>query len=296
MPILWTRGVDHGRPPGHASSCPGGAETDTSGGDDINAHVLRWFLRVFDSRRGWGGLVIALLAGCGALALVAASILALRRVGVGYRVARSLAAAPSVTLGEAISLAAAAQGSYVRTTGRISSDEDFPDESQRPLVFRRQRIERLDPDRRWRIVEEERLAVPFGIEDRASFVAVDLDALGEGLVVIPRESTGTAAELPPDVLAALPEKLDRGTPLRVRVDQLSAVEHATVCGVLVTSPTGPIMTAGAGRPLVLSTLETPAAMRLLAAGHRAEVMAAALLLMGALGLVAITVVAVFAGW
>jgi hypothetical protein len=240
--------------------------------------------------------LIAVLAGCGAVALVLLTALVLRRVGAGYRVARSLAAAPSATLGEVAALATDGRPHYVRTTGRVSSDEDFPDENQRPLVFRRQRIERPDPGRDWHVIHEERLAVPFGIEDRATFVAVDVDALGEGLVVIPRESTGTAAELPAQLLATLPERLDPRTPIRVRVDQVSAVEHATVCGVPAIGPAGPTLTAGTGRPLVLSTLEPPAAMRLLAAGRRTEVLTATLLLVGALGLVAVAIAAVLTGW
>ena len=82
------------------------------------------------------------LAIAGLVALAMAALL-LRRTGSAYRVARVLAAAPDVPLSELV--AAIAPGSptrYVRTHGRISSDEEFPDEANRPLVFRRRRLER----------------------------------------------------------------------------------------------------------------------------------------------------------
>ena len=91
----------------------------------------------------------------------------------------------------------------MRTHGRISSDEEFPDEAQRPLVYRRQRLERGDGRGGWHVLDEQRLAVPFGLEERGAFLAVDVDALGDGLIVIPREATGTAAELAADVVAGL---------------------------------------------------------------------------------------------
>lgn len=238
---------------------------------------------------------VAVLAG---IACLLAAVLLLRRVGSGYRIARILAAAPAVTLAEVVEIASAgaAERSYVRTTGRISSDEEFPDEHQRPLVFRRQRVERRKAGRgSWQVLSENRLAVPFGIEDRSTLIAVDVDALGEGLVVIPREATGAYSELPADFRPADSESVDPATAVRVRIDQVSAVEHATVCGVPSAGPDGPMLTAGLDRPLVLSTLEQPAAMRLLAGRSRTSVQAAALALVAGLGFAAIGVVALLVG-
>ena len=232
------------------------------------------------------------------VAMLAVGALLLRRTGSAYRVARLLAVAPQVELGEIAALADAGPDRrwYVRTHGRISSDEDFPDELNRPLVFRRRRLERADGRGAWHVLDEERLAVPFGIEDRQSFVAVDVDALGDGLVVVPRESAGTAAELPPEITDPLPERLDPTTPVRLRIDQVSAVEHATVCGVPDHGPDGgPRLTAGLGRPLILSVVEPDAAMRLLAAGRRGTVLLAGACLVCGLGLVALALVALLLG-
>jgi hypothetical protein len=56
--------------------------------------------------------------------------------------------------------------------------------------------------------------------------------------------------------------------VRVRIEQVSAVEQASVLGTPVLEPDGrPAMAAGSGRPLVLTTLEMPEAMRVLARGN-----------------------------
>jgi len=84
--------------------------------------------------------------------------------------------------------------------------------------------------------------------------------------------------------------------VRLRIDQLSAVEHATVAGVVARSPGGtPHITAGMGRPLILSSVEPDAAMRLLASGRRGSVLAAAALLVIGFGLFAAAVVALLLG-
>ncbi|MDQ3491801.1 MAG: hypothetical protein M3452_00890, partial [Chloroflexota bacterium] len=184
---------------------------------------------------------------------------------------------------------------YLRTSGRVSSEEEFPDENERPLVFRRQRIERR-AGRGWQVLDEERLAVPFGIEDRREFVAVDADALGEGLVVMPRESLGSVSELPDDLRARLATGVDAATSIRLRLDQVSAVEHATVVGMPRNGPDGPMLTAGLGRPLILSTLDSSAAMRLLAGDSRRLVILATVALIAGLGALALALVAVLAGW
>lgn len=239
--------------------------------------------------------MIALVAAIVAAACLLAAALLLRSLGSGYRIARLLASAPEASLAEIRQVAAAGEQRYLRTSGRVSSEEEFPDENQRPLVFRRQRIERR-AGRGWQILDEDRLAVPFGIEDRREFVAVDADALGEGLVVIPRESRGSVAELPDDLRARLDSNVDDATPIRLRLDQVSAVEHATVVGMPRTGPDGPMLTAGLGRPLILSTLDSSAAMRLLAGDSRRLVVLASAALMVGLGALALALVAVLAGW
>jgi len=242
------------------------------------------------SREGSFGSFVVLammplvLVAVGAAALIG-GVLLLRRAGTAWRVGRLLSAAPVATLDDAIALARGGDQRYVRVHGRIASNEEFPDENDRPLVYRRQRLQVQD-GRTWNDLSDDRLAVPFGIEDRQSFLGIDVDALGEGLIVVPRVATGTAGELPPGTpsgaVAPPPDAL-----IRLRIDQVSAVEHASAAGVPTLGISGePLLTSGAGRPLILTTLEPAAAMRVLASGQRGRMVLAAALLVAGLGLLA----------
>ena len=224
--------------------------------------------------------MIAVVLAIGASAAFVLSVVLLRRSGTGWRVGRLLAAAPRRTLTEAVAMAERGDGAYVRIEGRVASDEEFPDEHDNPLVFRRRRIQRGD-GRSWQTIGDERDAVPFWLEERGVRVGIDVDAIGDGLVVVPRLAEGHASELDAQVAPEL-ASLPADTPLRLRIEQVSAVEHAWACGVVETTPDGSVrMTAGLGRPLVLTPLEPAAAMRVLASESRSSVLVATALMVTA---------------
>jgi len=223
------------------------------------------------------------------LALVITGGLLLRSVR-GYRVARILRSAPEVSIAEALRLATDGAARYVRVHGRITSEEEFPDEQDRPLVFRSRTLE-VAVGGRWRVVEQERTGVTFGVRERGDEIAVDGEALGEGLVVVPRESTGSAREIP----GRLPAGVPPDALVRHRIEQVSAVEHAVVAGVPVRRDSAVMLTAGLRRPLILSTLEIPDAMRLLSGGQRRTAVVAAALLAAGIGLVVIAALAWLVG-
>ena len=207
------------------------------------------------------------------------ALVLLRSLGPRFRLGRLLSAAQEVSLEEARELASGAPV-YVRVMGRISSTEEFPDDNDRPLVFRRTRLEvQVAPDR-WRTVLDEREAVPFGVESRSAFVAIDQDALGDGLVAIPRIASGRVSELHGDQAAAAAGAAP-DSPVRLTIEQLSAVEHVSACGTPEMRNGEPVLTAGLGRPLIVTALDQPAAMRLLASGARRRVAAAAVLIAAA---------------
>lgn len=222
---------------------------------------------------------VPLLLALAGLSAFAAAALILRRLGRGYRVARMLSAAPEVSIAEARALADRPPR-FVRVRGRVESDEEFPDENDRPLVFKRERLEVRRSGRAWEILQEDRVAVPFGVEERSAFIGVDADAIAAGLVVMPREAAGRAAE----VAGRIPADVPADAEVRLRVEQISAVEQASVAGVPRPGPDGqPWLTAGTGRPLIVTTMEIPAAMRLLAEGRQGHVVAAtACLVVGSL--------------
>jgi hypothetical protein len=196
----------------------------------------------------------------GLLAL-AAGVLVLRTYGVNYRVGRLLGSTPAVSVAEARALATG-RSRYVAIEGRIGSDTDFEDAAHRPLVFRRTRLQvrRLGA---WTDLDDRRERVPFEIRDGLDSIAVDDASLAVGLVVVIRESEGTAA----DIADRVPDGTPLDAPARLRIEQVSSVEHAIVVGVPMLDPAGtPTISAGLGRPLILTTLERPEAMRILARG------------------------------
>ena len=224
-----------------------------------------------------------LLAAAGLVALGLGGAV-LRTFGSRFRVGRLLATTPRVTIAEAIEMAGSGRRRYVRVEGRIDAEDEFEDVDHRPLVFRRTRLESR-AGRGWHQFVDHRQAVDFEIREGLDAIAIDHAALDTGLVVVPRESTGTAGDLPDHV----PPDLAADTPVRATIHQLSSVEHAIVLGVPRLTDRPPAdppgspapselhatMTAGLGRPLVLTVLEPGEAMRVLAANDRGRTRAAA---------------------
>jgi len=226
----------------------------------------------------------AILAVAG-VAVLAVAMLLLRTLGPRFRLGRLLSAAPEVSIAEALELAAG-PAVYVRVSGRVSSDEEFPDEHDRPLVFRRTRVEVAEARDKWRALVDEREAVPFGVESRSAYLAIDETVLGDGLVAIPRQASGRVSDLTAD-LAAAAANLDPSTPVRLTIEQLSAVEHISACGRAEMRDGWPVLTAGLGRPLIVTGLDRASAMRVLARGARQRVAVAAVLVLIGASLVAL---------
>ncbi len=255
MPAAWTRsGADVPPPPGCE---PAGARI--------------------------AGVTPLILLVPGALALLA-GVAILRSFGPGFRIGRLLASTPVLPLPEVLRLADGPER-YVGVRGRIDAEEPFEDDAHRPLVLQRVRLA-LRETQGWRTVDEQRRAVPFEIREGLDGLAIDGDALDAGLVVMPRESIGRADDVP--------ERLPAGTPpdraARLRVEYVSAVDHAIAIGVPRRATDGSVrLGPGRGRPLILSTLEPDEAMRILAGGDGRRSLAAAIALGGGLALVTLGV-------
>jgi hypothetical protein len=224
----------------------------------------------------------------------------LRSSGTSWRLGRLLAAAPGRSLEEAIAAGTDGEETYVRLHGRIDSDEEFPGDDGKPLVFRRrrlqQRVERWPGREAWRTFDDERLAVPFSLREQGVSVAVDVGALGDGLVVVPRLSTGVAGELTATLTGQPLPALAEGAPVRLRVEQVSTTDHGTACGVVRRTEAGAtILGPGLGRPLILTTLDMDEAMRILGAGQRDRLLAATGLILAMPFVVMIGLVAVVLG-
>jgi hypothetical protein len=223
------------------------------------------------------------------LVALAAGAVVLRSFGPRYRIGRLLATAPRVTVAEAIQLADAAPH-YVAVAGRIDAEAPFEDDAHRPLVYRRTRLEQRTGSG-WTAFEDHREAVAFLVREGMDEIGIDTDALDSGLIVVRREAVGTAADVH-DRAGDLP----RDTLVRLRIEQVSAVEHAIAVGVPRRNTDGEVrMTEGLGRPLIITTLERSEAMRILAEGRTARPLAAAICLAAGLGLVSIGFAAAIIG-
>ena len=223
--------------------------------------------------------LVPLIAGVVALAL---GVAVLRSYGPNYRIGRLLASTPTVSVAEARELAGG-RPRYVSVNGRIDSETDFEDAAHRPLVFRRTRLQ-LRRGKAWADLDDRRERVPFEVREGLDAIAVDDSALDLGLVVIVRESDGTAA----DIADRLPDGVPLDAPARLRIEQISSVEHAIVVGVPALDAQGsPTISSGLGRPLVLTTLERGEAMRILAHGESGRPMVALAALVGGLALIVV---------
>lgn len=231
--------------------------------------------------------LLLVLAG---LAALVGAMAVLRSFGPGYRVGRLLAATPRVTIRQAIAIADAGRARFVRVAGRIDSDAEFEDADHRPLVVRRTTLaSRAGGGREpWVPFDSTLEVVPFVVREGLDEVAVDGNDLGDGLVVVPRESVGRVADLGDRA----PAELAPEVPARLRVEHVSSVEHATLAGVPVREADGVVrIRPGLGRPLILTTLGDAEAMRVLTGGDVVRPRLAAGLILAAALLVAFGAVA-----
>jgi hypothetical protein len=274
-------GLDPGGQVAYGLVSPEGPN-DTNGRDRLKAHVSGRFLRALSCPTRIIAAVSPLAPLIAGLIGFAAGVLVLRSYGPNYRVGRLLASTPAVSIAEARALAAS-RPRYVAVRGRIDSETDFEDAAHRPLVLRRTRLQ-VRQGGSWKDLDDRRERVPFEVRDGLDAIAVDDAALDYGLVVVVREADGTAADLADSVPTGTP--LD--SPARLRIEQISSVEQAIVVGVPRLGDQGvPTISAGLGRPLILTTLERPEAMRILANGDSRRPMVAVASLIGGLGLLAI---------
>src|SRR5688500_4873065 len=210
------------------------------------------------------GVAPLVLATAGLVALVVAAGV-LRSFGPRYRVGRLLAAAPRVSVADAVRLAESDEARYVRVDGRIDSDAEFEDADHRPLVVRRTslRWRRAGGRGPWTTFESATQAVPFVVREGLDEIGVEGGELAEGLIVVPRTSHGRVSDLG----ERAPEGVAADAAATLAVEQVSSVEHATVIGVPRRAADGRVVIgAGLGRPLILTTLERDEARRVLTGG------------------------------
>jgi hypothetical protein len=229
-------------------------------------------------------------------ALMTLGLLLSRRADRRTRAGQLLAGLSPITPTEALRLAALRGESspYLAIKGSIDAPEIFEDEHHRPLVFRRERVSIAD-DGGWRVIDTGERSLPFVISDPSSAIRISTADLADGLVVVERRWEGSVAELhaagreyQSAETAALVTAIAASDPTRgarVGREQISNLDRATAAGQLIDGE----LRAGAGRPLVVTTLERAEALRLLGGEGRGRLasstLALALLALGLLLLI-----------
>ena len=226
-------------------------------------------------------------------ALVVLGFFLSRRTDVRTRTGQLLAGLSPISPTEALKLAALRGDAapYLAIKGSIDAPEIFEDENHRPLVYRRERVSIAD-EGGWRVIDTAERSLPFVVSDPSTSISIATADLADGLVVVERRWEGSVAELhaagreyqSPET-AALVAALAASDPMRgarVGLEQISNLDRATAAGQLVDGE----LRAGAGRPLVVTTLERAEALRLLGSEGRGRLasstLALALLALGVL--------------
>jgi hypothetical protein len=229
-------------------------------------------------------------------ALILFGLLLSRRTDARTRAGQLLAGLSPITPTAALRLAALRGDSapYLAIKGSIDAAEIFEDENHRPLVFRRERVSIAD-EQGWRVIDVAVRSLPFVISDPSSAIRIAASDLADGLVVVERRWEGSVAELhaagreyqsaDTAALVAAIAASDPSRQARVGLEQISNLDRATAAGQLVDGE----LRAGAGRPLVVTTLERAEALRMLGAEGRnrlaSSTVALALLALGLLLLI-----------
>jgi hypothetical protein len=218
-------------------------------------------------------------------ALLVIGLLLSRRTDARTRAGQLLAGLSPISPTEALKLAALRRDSapYLAIKGSIDAPEIFEDEHHRPLVFRRERVSIAD-EGGWRVIDTAERSLPFVVSDPSNSISIATADLADGLVVVERRWEGSVAELHaagreyqrPET-AALVAALATSDPTRgarVGLEQVSNLDRATAAGQLVDGE----LRAGAGRPLVVTTLERADALRLLGGEARGRLVSSTLAL------------------
>ena len=218
-------------------------------------------------------------------ALLVIGLLLSRRTDARTRAGQLLAGLSPISPTEALKLAALRGDSapYLAIKGSIDAPEIFEDEHHRPLVFRRERVSIAD-EGGWRVIDTAERSLPFVVSDPSNSISIATADLADGLVVVERRWEGSVAELHaagreyqrPET-AALVAALATSDPTRgarVGLEQISNLDRATAAGQLVDGE----LRAGAGRPLVVTTLERADSLRLLGGEARGRLVSSTLAL------------------
>ncbi|HET7581222.1 MAG TPA: hypothetical protein VFL75_00540 [Candidatus Limnocylindria bacterium] len=212
---------------------------------------------------------LLVLVAAGAL-IAAAGLFAIRASGAQPRLARRLAGARQVRVGDVASMEAL-PARPVRVVGRIRCPNPIVIERGDRLVAYHRDVQVQPPGAAWRSIERVRETRGFELWDHDGSFGVDPALTAEPLVVIPHVWRGTTAELTDaGHLAALARLGNTGVawPARSITRMISVVERLSVVADIERDSNGAPSLAAPRGGYVISSLELDDAMRLLGGNRR----------------------------
>lgn len=214
---------------------------------------------------------IALLA---AAALVAAGLAAIRISGAQPGIARRLAGAREVRLGDLLG-GGEPPRRPVRVAGRIRCPDPILTGRDERLVALHRDVQVKPPGGGWRSIERIRESRGFELWDHDGSLALDPGQAAEPLIVIPHVWHGTTAELEDSSHLAAVARLGAGEEAwqaRSVTRMVSVVERLLVLASVKHAADGQVQLSPPSGGYLISGLELDDAMRLLGGQRRALVL------------------------
>jgi hypothetical protein len=228
-----------------------------------------------------------------ALALLVAAVLAIvagaievRRSGARTAVARRLAGARQVAVGELDDLPGDPVRP-VRVAGRIRCPNPIRTQHDEQLVALHRDVEVLTAAAGWRPIERIRESRGFELWDHAGAVTIDAADAAEPLITIPYVWQGSPAELDDNYRGAVDRlAAEHGgvRAARATTRTISTIDRLLVLGEVERDEVGRALLAPPRGGYLISSLELPDAMRLLAGPGRRQLLFGAALVAGGLAL------------
>jgi hypothetical protein len=217
------------------------------------------------------GLLVSLLAALLGLILLAGGIGALRRLGAHIRMARHLAGAPQMNVGELLDAQDLPEHA-VRVVGRVRCADPLVTENDDRLVAFHRDVEVRLPGGAWRSIERRRETRSFELWDHDGALVIDPARAAEPLATIPHVWSGDPAELDETyqpAMARLTASHGPPTEARATTRTLTVVDRLLVLARPVRDGAGRTSLAPPPGGFVISALELDEAMRLLGGDRRA---------------------------
>ncbi|MEP6469650.1 MAG: hypothetical protein ABJC24_07750 [Chloroflexota bacterium] len=211
---------------------------------------------------------IALLA---AAVLVAAGLVAIRISGAQPGIARRLAGAREVRVGDLLS-GGELPNRPVRVAGRIRCPDPILTGRDERLVALHRDVQVKPPSSGWRSIERIRESRGFELWDHDGSLALDPGQAAEPLIVIPHVWHGTTAELEDSshlaAVARLRAAEGQAWPARSVTRMVSVVERLLVLASVQRAEDGQVQLSPPAGGYLISGLELDDAMRLLGGQRR----------------------------